>query len=123
VAEDDATVRDSIRKMLEEFGYKVIEAVSGDDAVKKFIVSRNSIKLLILDVVMPGMNGRETYDRIREINPAVKALFTSGYTAEFLKQKNIFDGDFMILTKPIVPDRFLSKIRDVLDKQKEAEKA
>lgn len=123
VAEDDATVRDSIRKMLEEFGYRVIEAVSGDDAVKKFTVSRDSIKLLILDVVMPGMNGRETYDRIREINPAVKALFTSGYTAEFLKQKKIFDGDFMILTKPIVPDRFLSKIRDMLDKKREAEKA
>jgi two-component system cell cycle sensor histidine kinase/response regulator CckA len=62
------------------------------------------------------MNGRETYERIREINPAVKALFTSGYTAEFLKQKKIFDGDFMILTKPIVPDKFLSRIRDILDK-------
>jgi len=123
VAEDDATVRDSITKMLEEFGYKVIGAVSGEDAVAKFTMSRESIKLLILDVIMPGLNGRETYDRIKEINPAMKAIFTSGYTAEFLKQKKIFDDDFMILTKPIVPDRFLSKIRNVLDETEDGGKS
>jgi polar amino acid transport system substrate-binding protein len=115
VTEDDATVRDSIRKMLEEFGYKVIEAVSGEDAVEKFSLNRENIKLLILDVVMPGMNGRETYEEIKKINPAIKAIFTSGYTAEFLKQKKIFNDDQMILTKPIVPEKFLSKIREMLD--------
>jgi CheY-like chemotaxis protein len=121
VVEDDATVRDSIITMLEEFGYKVIEAVSGEDAVAKFTMNRGSIKLLILDVIMPGMNGRETYERIKRINPAVKAIFTSGYTIEFLKHKKIFEDDFMILTKPIIPDLFLSKIRNMLDEREEGE--
>jgi len=120
VAEDDSTVRDSIRRILEEFGYRVIEAVSGEDAVEKFSKNREKINLLVLDVVMPGMNGRETYDRIRETAPGMKAIFTSGYTAEFLKQKKITGDDFMILTKPIVPDRFLSKIRDLLDEKSES---
>ena len=115
VAEDDATVRDSMKKILEEFGYEVIEAVSGEDAVEKFSINGDRINLLILDVIMPGINGRETYARIRKINPAVKAIFTSGYTAEFLKEKKIFDNECVILTKPIVPDRFLSKIREMLD--------
>jgi len=53
----------------------------------------------------------------------MKAIFTSGYTVEFLKQKKIFDDDFMILTKPIVPDQFLSKIRNVLDEKEEGEKS
>jgi len=115
VAEDDATVRDSVSKMLKEFGYKVIEAVSGEDAVEKFTLNREHVKLLLLDVVMPGMNGRETYDRIKGMDPAMKAIFTSGYTPEFLKQKKVFDNDFMMLTKPIVPDSFLARIREVLD--------
>jgi PAS domain S-box-containing protein len=115
VVEDDATVRDSVSKMLKEFGYKVIEAVSGEDAVEKFTLNREHINLLLLDVVMPGMNGRETYDRIKGMDPAMKVIFTSGYTPEFLKQKKVFDNDFMMLTKPIVPDSFLARIREVLD--------
>jgi PAS domain S-box-containing protein len=119
VAEDDATVRESIRRMLEEFDYHVISAVDGKDAVTKFSSCKDKIELLVLDVVMPGMNGKETYEEIRKIAPGTKAIFTSGYTADVLQKKRIVSDELMFLSKPIEPERFLSKIREVLDEKGE----
>lgn len=68
LAEDDETVKKLIRTMLEGFGYKVIEAADGEDAVNKFIENRDNIRLLILDVVMPKKNGKEVYEEIRKVS-------------------------------------------------------
>ncbi|HDH53706.1 MAG TPA: PAS domain S-box protein, partial [Nitrospirae bacterium] len=78
LAEDEPAVRDSISKILEEFGYKVIEAEDGEDAVEKFTDNKDEIQLLILDIVMPRKNGKETFEEIRKLKPEIKVLFTSG---------------------------------------------
>ena len=114
VAEDDAAVRDLIKQVLEAFGYTVVEAVDGDDAIAKFIENKDEIKLVILDVIMPRKNGREACEEILQSRPDMKCLFTSGYSAD------IFDeGEkkmLHFLTKPIIPTMLLKKIREILDK-------
>jgi PAS domain S-box-containing protein len=115
VAEDEASVMDSMKSILHEFGYKVIEAVDGLDAVEKFKQHNDNIQLVILDVVMPRMNGKETYDEIRKIRPEIKVLFTSGYTADIIEQKRVLRDDFVFISKPILPDKLLSKIREELE--------
>ena len=77
LAEDEPAVRDSIRKILEEFGYKVIDAEDGEDAVEKFAEHKDEIELLILDVVMPRKNGKETFEEIRKLKPGIDRKSTS----------------------------------------------
>jgi len=115
VAEDEAAVRDSIRSVLEESGYRVIEAVDGKDAVDQFTYHAADIDLVIMDVIMPKMNGKEAYEEIRKISPGIKAIFTSGYTSDIIRTKKIIEGDLVFVSKPIFPDKLLLKIREVLE--------
>ncbi|RJR16055.1 MAG: response regulator [Nitrospiraceae bacterium] len=115
IVEDEAEVRGSIRSVLEESGYRVLEAVDGMDAVDQFVRHADSIALIIMDVIMPRMNGREAFKEIRKIRPEAKAIFTSGYTADVIRTKKIHDEALVFVSKPIFPDRLLSKIRDVLE--------
>ncbi len=115
LAEDEPAVRDSIRKILEEFGYKVIDAEDGEDAVEKFAEHKDEIELLILDVVMPRKNGKETFEEIRKLKPGIKVLFTSGYTADIIQRRKILKEDVIFISKPILPNKFLAKIREVLE--------
>ncbi len=115
IAEDDASVRDSIRDILQNYGYNVIAAENGMDAVNKFSEHEKKIDLALIDVIMPVMNGKEMYEAIRQIQPDIKVIFISGYTAEVLSRKQIPDEDIVIISKPIMPDRLLSKIREVID--------
>lgn len=116
VAEDDATVRKLSKTLLETFGYKVIEAVDGEDAVQKFTENKDMIHLLILDVMMPRKNGMEAYNRIREMSPNIKVLFMSGYTAEVIKARRMVGEGMEFVSKPISPTEFLKKVREVLVK-------
>ncbi len=115
VAEDDPAVRDSIREILINYGYGVIVAENGIDAVEKFSEHKDDIDLLILDVIMPVMNGNEAYEKIKQMRPEMKAIFTSGYTADILARKKMLDKNIVLVTKPIQPDYFLSKIREVVE--------
>jgi len=72
--------------------------------------------LLILDSVMPKMNGREVYDRIGQANPGVKVLFTSGYTRDVILDKGIEEKHLDFLSKPIKPEDLLRKVREILDR-------
>ncbi len=114
LAEDDAAVRKLMRDLLEEFGYTVVEAVDGEDAVKAFMRRRKSIDLVVLDVVMPKMNGRDAYTHIHKAKSDVKVLFTSGYTADIVHKKGILEEDLNFISKPAAPKDFLKKIREVL---------
>jgi PAS domain S-box-containing protein len=116
LAEDDGTVRALSRRMLEDFGYRVIEAVDGEDAVRKFTENRDSVDLLVLDIIMPRKNGKEAYREINNIRPGIKALFTSGYTADIVNKKGIVETGQAFLAKPSTPAVFLNKVREVLDK-------
>jgi len=114
VAEDEAEVRNSMKFILERFGYKVIEATDGEDAIKKFNENRDHIDLLFFDVIMPRMNGRETYEKIKKMVPGIRAVFASGYSAEMLDKERILKDGFKFVSKPVSPDKLLSTIKEAL---------
>jgi two-component system cell cycle sensor histidine kinase/response regulator CckA len=115
VAEDDELVRKFTRQVLEQFGYTVIEAEDGEDAVKKFMENRERIKLLILDVIMPKKNGREAYAKITIFSPGVKALFLSGYTADIMHKQGLLEPGVNFIMKPVPVNDLLRKVRAILD--------
>jgi PAS domain S-box-containing protein len=116
LVEDDAAVRKIEKTVLERFGYTVIEAVDGQDAIEKFAGNRDKVGLLILDVIMPRMNGKEAYDEIRRMRPGVRAIFTSGYSADIIHEKGLLMGGYDYLSKPLLPSELLKKVREVLDR-------
>ncbi|MEW6108119.1 MAG: PAS domain S-box protein [Nitrospirota bacterium] len=115
VAEDDETLRKLSRTVLQQFGYSVIDAVDGEDAVKKFIENKDEIKLLIFDVIMPKKNGNEAYEAIKKITPGIKVIFISGYTADIIIRKGILEKGLDFIVKPVSPVELLRKVREVLD--------
>ena len=114
LAEDNADVRGFMKSLLSRYGYTVVEAVDGDDAVNRF-KTHGKIDLMVLDSVMPKRNGRETYDAIRAVDPNVRVIFMSGYTRDVVLDKGIEDRDFNFISKPINPEEILIKIREVVD--------
>lgn len=112
LAEDDEAARVLCKEILEEFGYAVIEAVDGEDALEKFRALRERISLVILDVIMPKMNGRAVQDVIRGIDPGMRILFCSGYSRDVLVG---LDVGANYLSKPFTPKDLLMKVHEVLD--------
>jgi two-component system cell cycle sensor histidine kinase/response regulator CckA len=115
VAEDNEVVRNLVREVLIEYGYTIVEAVDGLDAIEQFSKTDN-IDLLILDSVMPNKNGWEVYDEINRIKTGTKVLFMSGYTRDVILDKGIEGEKFAFISKPALPDTLLRKVREVLDK-------
>jgi two-component system, cell cycle sensor histidine kinase and response regulator CckA len=115
VAEDDEATRDLDRQVLEAYGYHVIEAYDGEDAINKFKEYRNRIQLLFLDSIMPKKNGKEVYEEVIRISPGLKVLFTSGYTADTFS--DLETRAFRFIPKPILPTQLLKLIREVLDQK------
>ncbi|MBI5750305.1 MAG: PAS domain-containing protein [Nitrospinae bacterium] len=115
LAEDNSLVRETAKAILEEYGYKVIEAVDGEDAVQKFVKNKDRIKLIISDMIMPKMSGKEAYEEIKKISPGMKILFISGYAPDLLKVKALHEDGMNFISKPVVPDNLLRKVREVID--------
>lgn len=115
IAEDDNAVMSYLKTLLENAGYNVIEAVNGDDAVKKFCDRRDIVRLALLDVIMPRKNGREVYNEITRTNPAVKVLFMSGYTQDVIDWKEALADGIRVIPKPVRPDDLLVRIREALE--------
>ena len=115
LAEDDVQSRGLLKEILQRFGYRVVEAVDGEEAIARFIEERNEISLVILDVIMPKKDGRTVYNKIKEIDPGMKALFMSGYTADIIHRKGIYEDDLNFLSKPVIPYDLATKIREILD--------
>jgi PAS domain S-box-containing protein len=114
VAEDDDTIRELMRALLERAGYTVIEAVNGEDAVQKFLGNRDRVGLLLFDVIMPGKNGKEAYEEIRAVSPGMKVLFISGYISDDIRSKAMLGEEYPLIHKPIAPRELLKKIREAL---------
>jgi len=116
VAEDDRTVRELTKSVLEKFGYTVIPAVDGEDAIGRFMDNKEKIRLLLLDVIMPKMDGKEVYENIKKINPDIKVIFLSGYTANLIQKKGVLNKGLNFILKPVSPKDLLRKTREVLDR-------
>jgi len=116
MAEDDTVVRDLSRTVLTEFGYTVIEAVNGEEAVQKFREFKDKIQLLLLDIVMPKKNGKEVYDEIKNMRSDVKVLFLSGYPAEVIGNTGLLEDGSNLIMKPVHPQDLLRRIREELDR-------
>ena len=115
LTEDDPGVREIARALLEESGYKVIEAVDGEDAVAKFNENRDDISLLLFDVMMPRKNGKEAYDEIKKTAPWIKVLFFSGYSEDVISTEGFFDPGANFISKPVPPHLLLKRVRMILD--------
>jgi len=115
IAEDDPVLRKISGTVLNEFGHTAIEAADGEEAVVRFLERKGEIHLIILDAIMPKKDGREVYEDLRKARPVLKALFMSGYTADNIKSKGILADGVPLLSKPIIPDQLLRKVREVLD--------
>ncbi|HTP64097.1 MAG TPA: response regulator [Geobacteraceae bacterium] len=115
LAEDDDQVRSFCRELLERYGYKVFDAADGNEALARFIEHRNEIDLLILDVIMPRKNGREVHVEIIRMNPGMRVIFVSGYTADVFTEGEPAGKDVHFLAKPIIPGELLRFVRKVLD--------
>jgi CheY-like chemotaxis protein len=116
VAEDDIHVRELVKQLLEIFGYNVIVAKDGKDAIDAFRKNMDKVHLLLLDVIMPKKNGKEVYDEIKKISPDIKAIFISGYSADIIHNKGILEEGLDFLSKPILQEILLNKVREVLDR-------
>jgi CheY-like chemotaxis protein len=115
LVEDEANLRYLARQYLEKQGYKVIEAADGAVAMQIAVAHEGVIHLLLTDVIMPGMNGRELAQRISEIRPNVKILYMSGYTENVVGHNGMLDAGVRLLQKPFNLRDLKSKVREVLD--------
>lgn len=100
--------------LLTRLGYRVISAARPEDALRLADEHAGAIDLLVTDVVMPGMNGREVAARITARDPRVKGLFTSGYTADVVAHHGVIDAGVQLLEKPFSLDRLAAAVRAVL---------
>jgi PAS domain S-box-containing protein len=115
LAEDNDAVRGFMVLALEDSGYHVIEAQDGEDALAKYRANSDRIHLMLMDVVMPRMNGREVYDVIRKEGGQVRVLFSSGYTSDIIEQEGIVEEGVGFLAKPVTVQALLGKVREALD--------
>ncbi|NMC74638.1 MAG: PAS domain-containing protein [Geobacteraceae bacterium] len=114
VAEDEDAVRALMKAILVENGYRVIEAENGVEAVARFMENRDGIDAVLLDVIMPRMNGRQACEEIVKVRPDVKILFVSGYAGDFLDADLQKRGENGFIQKPLRPGEFISRIRQTL---------
>jgi len=115
LAEDDEAVRSATKALLQEFGYSVIEAIDGKQAIKLFMENKDTIQLVITDIIMPGQSGKDLHNDLLKITTDVKILFLSGYPADILARKGIIDNDVHFILKPANPETLLKKMREILD--------
>jgi PAS domain S-box-containing protein len=115
LAEDDNNLRTMTSVVLRQLGYTVIEAENGQEAVEKFIENKDIIRLVILDGIMPKMNGKEAHKEISALVPGVRCIFMSGYAEDIFTKDGILQAEVTFLSKPVTPSVLLNKVREVLD--------
>ena len=120
VVEDQEDVRNLAREVLESFGYLVLVAAHGADALVLAENYRGPIHLMLTDVVMPGMTGKELAARMKLQRPATKVLFMSGYTENVIATQGVIESDIAFIPKPLSPEALAAKVRETLGPQEPA---
>jgi signal transduction histidine kinase/CheY-like chemotaxis protein len=115
LVEDEDSIRDLTARLLKLQGYKVVQASEGHEALEKVNDFKSIIHLLMTDVVMPNMNGRDLAEKLKEAHAGIKVLYFSGYTDAFIQKKGIITPDCPFLQKPFTFEALSQKVRDAID--------
>jgi PAS domain S-box-containing protein len=115
VVEDECAVRELVRGVLESAGYTVLLASRGEEAIQVASTHRNPIDLLLTDVVMPQMGGRELAKAVEKIDSKIKVVYMSGYAEKAIVHQGILEPGAVLIQKPFTPATLIRKIREVLD--------
>jgi two-component system cell cycle sensor histidine kinase/response regulator CckA len=115
LVEDDRSVRELAERILNDRGYKVTRCSDGKEALRAFASVPEAIDIVVTDLIMPGMSGRELVQALRQIRPTVAALYVSGYTEDEIIRRGLHDPSVTFLQKPFTADELTNKVRAVLD--------
>jgi CheY-like chemotaxis protein len=117
LVDDEDVIIDVGKESLEILGYDVLTARSGQEAVETFKTRNGKVDLVILDMIMPGMNGMETFDVLKSMNPNIKVLLSSGYSAESQSAKIMEQGCSGFIQKPYSLTDLSRKVKEVINKK------
>jgi two-component system cell cycle sensor histidine kinase/response regulator CckA len=115
LVEDEEGVRSLMARTLREQGFDVVAAPNGFEALDIATRHARPPDLLVTDVVMPGMSGRELANALRQIYPTLKVLFVSGYTDDSLLKRGVMEAREALLAKPFLPRELAARVRQILD--------
>jgi len=116
LVEDEDLVRGLTKKILMQAGYNVLDAKGGAEAIRACRAHNGPIDLLVTDVVMPELSGKEVADQLLESRPAIRVLFMSGYTDEAIVHHGVLDASVDFIQKPFTWIALTRKVRDVLNR-------
>jgi len=117
LVEDEEVVRGLTKNILMQAGYNVLDAKGGEEAIRICRAHNGPIDLLLTDVVMPEISGKEVADRLLELRPTIRVLFMSGYTDEAIVQHGVLDANVEFIQKPFTWLGLTRKVRDVLNRE------
>lgn len=117
LVEDDASVRALAHMILKSYGYKILEAATGDEALRLCEQHQGQVQLLLTDVIMPGMNGQALSSQLTSRYPDIQVLFISGYTDDIISRHGILTEGTAFLSKPFTAEGLARKVHDVLHPQ------
>jgi DNA-binding NtrC family response regulator len=115
LAEDDAAVRLATTRILEKNGYTVLVAVNGSEALEIHEANSSKIDLLITDIIMPEMSGRDLVAQSHERDPQMAVLVMSGYTEHTSRNRELVDAGMAFIQKPFTPDQLLASVQHALN--------
>ncbi|MFY0582362.1 response regulator [Cystobacter fuscus] len=114
VVEDEPLLRELVLEILGELGYRTIEAADGPEGLK-VVQSKKRIDLLVTDIGLPGLNGRQLADAARELRPGLKVLFMTGYAENAVFGTGYLDSGMQMITKPFDPDALATRVREMFE--------
>ncbi|NDY41479.1 response regulator [Dissulfurirhabdus thermomarina] len=116
LAEDNPEVRTLLTEILQDYGYEVLLAEDGEEALEVFDRHRGEVDLLLFDLMMPRLGGREAFQAIQARKPGIRVVFISGYATDYAYKKGLLEKGAVFVSKPVSPNELLKAIREALDR-------